>query len=330
MDQLEHESKLDKQLSNDEITHLEYESSILEFEETEWNKRWMDLLRSKKIYIAIGKFHLLTFIIRSYESLLWNVVKVDGVVMDMLTKDTYRVAVKKARELYDYQYHHPRTYSNTSTTTSHSHHRKQHPKLELDVGSNSSTTSSSTTTNDNRLVTSKFELGKQMFTSCFYANAIAFFSDLTVQQCILLYGYYKFFLSKERQRKLLRLKKKYNEELKLLDDDDDDDIDYDEEEEEKVNDELQENGEDTTTTTKNDNVIRHIHEDSNIAPWMEDEKAIIMLSFLRRSAQNTVMKAIGLVFASLGGAIGTMIRPGWGTLFGIHMGDAAIGALLME
>ncbi len=268
--------------------------------------------------MAIGKFHLLTFLIRSYESILWNIVKVDGELMDKVTKDTYRVAVNKANELSEHQYHYGSSRSATVYRT-----RRDVPRLEVDSGTRE------------QPVTSTLELGKQMFASCFYANAITFFADLTVQQCILFYGYYKFFVSKERERKLLRLRKKYEQELKLNQGGGQD------EEENLLNETKEaENGMDANDDRNRDNqadddksektLERNINEDANIAPWMEDEKAIIMLSFLRRSAQNSVMKAIGLVFASLGGAFGSMIYPGWGTLFGTQMGDAAIGALLDE
>lgn len=234
---------------------------------------------------------------------------------DKVTKDTYYVARSKSNELSEYRYMQRSSRRHNRTNTSN----------ELQV--------------KNDQVTSTYQLGKQMFTSCFYANAINFFADLTVQQCILLYGYYKFFISKERERKLLRLRKKYNEELKLdqgldynevkqNDDDGDDEGDNDNDggKEEKECDES-----DKATNEGSINALeRNISEDASIAPWMEDEKAIIMLSFIMRSAQNTVMKAIGLVFASFGGAIGSVIYPGWGTLFGTQMGDAAISALLDE
>ncbi len=300
---------------------MEYESCLLSFEEDEWNKRWNALFHSNKIWLAIGKFHLLTLIIRCYERLIWNCGVVSLEMMDRVTKDTFASAVRKDVRLKEY------SFLQRSGTGSR----------RMESGTEFRTTQSSSSSIDSGReieVRSRFELGKQMFSTCVYANAIAFFADLTVQQCILLYGYYTFFISKQRERKLRLLKKRYRqyEELKLNKEMDStcnnggvcvDDSEFDEDssshgshDDEQNDDELK--------------LVQNISNDSGIAPWVEDEKAIIMLSFLRRSVQASFTRAFGLFVSSIGGAIGSMIYPGWGTLFGIQIGDAAVGALLED
>lgn len=46
-----------------------------------------------------------------------------------------------------------------------------------------------------------------------------------------------------------------------------------------------------------------------------------LLTWFGQSVSLGLTRAIGLFFASAGGAIGTNIWPGWGTVIGINMGD---------
>ena len=39
-------------------------------------------------------------------------------------------------------------------------------------------------------------------------------------------------------------------------------------------------------------------------------------------------ESLSWISASAGGAIGSVIWPGWGTIFGIQVGDAVVGALI--
>lgn len=401
-DQLEHETQLDEQLDDGEITHLEYETQLLSFEEDEWNKRWKTLfytgivnydtgtsttkededksddplsssttelrLYNNKIISAIGKFHLLTIFMRFYERLLqqWMIGStrtistksndpqtVDAMVfMDKVTKDTFASAVRKSRRLDEYQYSGGRSQSQSQLQQSSPQRQNVFHISTSGSDSDTSFSSSTSTVLKTSEVKTKLELGIQMFSTCLYANAISFFADLTVQQCILLYGYYSFFISKQRERKLKVLKERYSKynELKLKKT-----VDGKEDSYENVKkDENNEKEGLLKNTTSVDAAIA-----SSIASGMEqlsfaipglgppsssssnsrsnsqedddddgDEKAIILLSFLRRSVQATITKSFGLVCASLGGAVGSMIYPGWGTLFGTQMGDAAVGALL--
>jgi hypothetical protein len=286
---------------------LEYETKLIDFEENEWKSRFSNLFYSSKIYVAIGRFHLLALIIRSYESLLYNIGQVDIAVLDRFTKDTFASAVRKSKRLKEYD-------SSVGEVTEKYHHVGTRSEDGSDAGGGSSSYSSP------NVVTSRFDLGKQMFFTCLYANAITFLSDLTVQQCILMYGYYKFFVSKQRERKLKRLKEQHGvyEELKL----------EQEGKEGEESDEQKMDKDQEISDFEQYPLMKSSSDEASISTWMEDEKAIMMLSFFRKSAQATVTKSIGLVAASFGGAIGSMFYPGWGTLFGTQMGDAAVGAIL--
>jgi hypothetical protein len=48
----------------------------------------------------------------------------------------------------------------------------------------------------------------------------------------------------------------------------------------------------------------------------------LALSFLKRSTLLAFSRTVGLGFASLGGALGSVVWPGWGTLAGTNLGDS--------
>lgn len=342
-DQLEHEANLDEKLESNEISHLEYESSLLSFEEEEWNKRWKALLYTNKIWLAIGKFHLLTFLMRCYEGIIWNSGMVSLECMDMLTKDTFLSALRKAARLKEHQGIQKSARTSRNRQYSYRERKNQYFQIESvtgggdsgDSGENISGLKNSTATtlsssNSNQEVKSSFELGIQMFSTCLYANAISFFADLTVQQCILAYGYYKFFWSKQRQRKLAILKERHREyeELKLKDSYEED---LNQARSESKEEEICVREETDEGTEDREEVEKKISSDASITPlWVENEQAILMLSFFRRSIQAFFAKGVGLNVASFGGAVGSMIYPGWGTLFGTQIGDAVFGALMED
>ena len=51
------------------------------------------------------------------------------------------------------------------------------------------------------------------------------------------------------------------------------------------------------------------------------ENGPLILSFVRKSTLLALSRGVGLAFASVGGAIGSTITPGWGTLVGTNLGD---------
>ena len=58
-----------------------------------------------------------------------------------------------------------------------------------------------------------------------------------------------------------------------------------------------------------------------------DNDAGMALSFVLKSTKLTVTRFIALIGASTGGAIGTLIYPGYGTLLGTQLGESAISSL---
>ena len=52
------------------------------------------------------------------------------------------------------------------------------------------------------------------------------------------------------------------------------------------------------------------------------------LSLMFRSSRLSIARYMSWISASAGGAIGSVIWPGWGTIFGIQVGDAVVGALI--
>jgi len=59
----------------------------------------------------------------------------------------------------------------------------------------------------------------------------------------------------------------------------------------------------------------------------EQDSGGIALSIILKSTKLSVSRSIALVAASAGGAAGTMILPGWGTLFGTQLGDSLVSSL---
>lgn len=53
----------------------------------------------------------------------------------------------------------------------------------------------------------------------------------------------------------------------------------------------------------------------------------MVLSLLLKSTKLTVTRSIALVAASTGGALGTLVYPGWGTLLGTQFGESTIASL---
>jgi hypothetical protein len=54
----------------------------------------------------------------------------------------------------------------------------------------------------------------------------------------------------------------------------------------------------------------------------ELHRGSLALSFLKKSTLLAVSRGVGLGFSSLGGSIGSIVWPGWGTLAGTNLGDS--------
>eukprot|EP00553_Chaetoceros_curvisetus_P002710 CAMPEP_0204623828 /NCGR_PEP_ID=MMETSP0717-20131115/9592_1 /ASSEMBLY_ACC=CAM_ASM_000666 /TAXON_ID=230516 /ORGANISM="Chaetoceros curvisetus" /LENGTH=365 /DNA_ID=CAMNT_0051639033 /DNA_START=6 /DNA_END=1103 /DNA_ORIENTATION=- len=191
------------------------------------------------------------------------------------------------------------------------------------------TTSTSSTSGDKDTEKS---YTSDMFQTCFYSNIVSFLADYTIQQTILCYGFYTFIKTNKREKRLQMLK----------------DLDL-KQEQQKQEDAmgLGEEGQFLHSSLQDDLVKAHDSAsdrsmDGDDDGDNEDEKKIIsdndgsssngglLLSFTYKSSKLLVARSIGLFVAGVGGAVGSILRPGWGTLFGIQIGDACVGALLDE
>jgi hypothetical protein len=54
----------------------------------------------------------------------------------------------------------------------------------------------------------------------------------------------------------------------------------------------------------------------------------LALSFVQKSSLLVVSRGVGLYFSSFGGALGTTLWPGWGTLAGTNIGDSLSFSLM--
>ncbi len=192
----------------------------------------------------------------------------------------------------------------------------------------SSTTSTSSTSGDKD---AEMSYTSDMFQTCFYSNIVSFLADYTIQQTILCYGFYTFIKTSKREKRLEMLK----------------DLDL-KQEQQKQEDAmgLGEEGQFLHSSLQDDLVaVQDSASDENVDAAdgdNEDGKEIIadndgsssngglLLSFTYKSSKLLVARSIGLFVAGVGGAVGSILRPGWGTLFGIQLGDACVGALLDE
>ena len=73
------------------------------------------------------------------------------------------------------------------------------------------------------------------------------------------------------------------------------------------------------------NEAREAYEDKDMR-----ESGPLVLSFVRKSTLLALSRGVGLAFASMGGAIGSVINPGWGTLAGVNLGDGVAISLTDE
>lgn len=149
---------------------------------------------------------------------------------------------------------------------------------------NCSTPNKSNTNKNTTNAPSNYVVGKEMFSSCRYANFIAYAADYSVHQVILCYGYFIFFNEHQRRRKERRKQQqqKLEEEKSTID----------------------------NNATNDDDVLNL---DS------------LSFSLLKRSALLALSRGVAWQFASFGGAVGTIVLPGWGTLLGTNIGDSLSG-----
>ena len=135
---------------------------------------------------------------------------------------------------------------------------------------------------------------RDMFAECWWSNLITYMADYSVHQVILAYGYYVYVQGQRRR-----------------------------------------------LTSQNENEVKNaravLHPGSLLLSFTKKVRrsfrALIQFLYLYtisycltllhalQSVSLWFTRAVGLFFASIGGAIGTSFMPGWGTIIGINMGD---------
>merc|ERR1711957_957238 len=160
-----------------------------------------------------------------------------GIVMDKLTRDTFQASLRTSQLL----------------------HNQEHTPGML-ISSNGTQTSTA------------YELTKTMFSTCLWANFIPFFTELTMQQLVLAYGYGINYMAKEKRRRERRAQCKKEEDA------------------------------------------------------ISEPACFLPLVF--QSSHLTIARSMSWIAASGGGALGGCVYPGWGTVFGVQIGDTVIGALI--
>ncbi|KAL7530308.1 hypothetical protein ACHAWF_003331 [Thalassiosira exigua] len=141
------------------------------------------------------------------------------------------------------------------------------------------------------------ELARRTFATCAWANAIPFLAELTVQHAALIYGYGTYYVARRRRRR-----------TRAKDEEGDGGGDGGGEDAEEGGPEREPGGDGP--------------------PSDEEDGTAYALSFLFRSSRLTIARSMSWIAASAGGAVGSVVCPGWGTVFGIQIGDTVLGALI--
>ena len=173
----------------------------------------------------------------------------------------------------------------------------------------------------------------EMVTTCLWANVIPFLADATVQWSILAYGYYTYWKGRQARRRK-------DEELAKLEYE----IDGAEEDEDGGNIEVTVEGVEVAKTPSTDFGTSDdadagdaicIPEDGweSEAPTkkessQDDEVAAVTLLLFMKSSRIALSRGVAWFAASYGGAYGTTLWPGWGTILGTSVGDAVVASVL--
>lgn len=140
----------------------------------------------------------------------------------------------------------------------------------------------------------KVDTFRDIVKTCIWANLIGFVADCTVQQFILLYMYARYWW-RRRTRQL-------EEEMTTTIDDA-----TSKDGQKTHNDEEEEDGEGNTMLS------------------LQAINGSLLLSFLLKSTKLAVYRGMALVCSSVGGAVGCLLYPGYGVVFGSQLGDAISG-----
>ena len=173
----------------------------------------------------------------------------------------------------------------------------------------------------------------EMVTTCLWANVIPFLADATVQWSVVAYGYYTYWKGRQARRRK-------DEELAKLEYE----IDGAEEDEDGGNIEVTVEGVEVAKTPSTDFGTSDdadagdaicIPEDGweSEAPTkkessQDDEVAAVTLLLFMKSSRIALSRGVAWFAASYGGAYGTTLWPGWGTILGTSVGDAVVASVL--
>lgn len=296
-DQMSSEQRLESMVDSGEITLHEAEKMNEEWENREWQLR-IDAL-PKKVGWALLRFHACTALIRWYEFFMAQyVLRVDGDIRSAAVLEGSSTAASASIQSRGGGGGGGGSNSSPSIL-SHEQGVTIMDKLTRDPFQASLRTSQLLhnqehapgkviSSNGTETSTSR-ELTKRMFSTCLWANIIPFLAELTVQQGVLIYGYGVYYVAKQK-----RIRKK----REMAD--------------QGSNEEVKE-----IQCTKED------EKDEN-----EVNESAYALSLMFRSSRLSIARTMSWIAASGGGALGSVIYPGWGTVFGIQIGDTVVGALI--
>ena len=320
-DQLVSEQTIESKVDSGEISSREADKLNEEWEEREWLRRKEAI--PTKIAYALCRFHACTAIMRLYEFIVARyILQVDGgsskTGEQMILEGKHSVGT---------------TPSTLSTNNDHSSSSKLSHDQAITIMDNLTRDTFQASLRTSQIVhnsehspgkvvssydgtetSTSRELVRRMFTTCLWANVIPFLAELTVQQGVLIYGYGVYYLAKQKKKE----KRRNREEEK--------------EEEERVDeitamdghcsDNVAKKGREAESTN---NTNTNTDEEDNGEDVGESAYA---LSFMFRSSRLSIARSMSWISASAGGALGCALYPGWGTVFGIQVGDAVVGALL--
>jgi hypothetical protein len=135
-----------------------------------------------------------------------------------------------------------------------------------------------------------FYVSSTMTYTAFWANILFTLSDYTIHQGLLCYAYYMYYQRKQQQQQRQRRRQQ-----------------------------LEEGRTEGRSASGNDD---DDEDDDN------NDNRTMMTDLVRRSGQLFTSRGLGLLCCSVGAGIGTVVRPGWGTLMLSSMGEGAASTIL--
>mmetsp|Transcript_18420 Transcript_18420/g.39900 ORF Transcript_18420/g.39900 Transcript_18420/m.39900 type:complete len:475 (+) Transcript_18420:52-1476(+) len=312
-DQIEYETSNEKLVTSGVLTPDQCDLRNKEWEDIQWRIRWGEF--KTKAMVGWFKYQVTVLIMRTYEKLAEGRVSTE--TLDRLTMDTMKAGIR-ACDSYG-------------------------------VGAGSSGGSSGGSGGSSSSG-AKEAVRSEMVSTCLWANVIGFAADATVQLAILSYGYYVYYQGR-------RARIGTDLEVETLLGEDEEVVEEEAEEEEVEGVEVTVQGEvmdDKDAAIGDDAVVPPSDADDADAGdkiciptegWgtndsgtkkdkdsttdnNNDEEGAMALSYLIKTVRIIVSRSVGLVAASYGGAYGTVLWPGWGTLLGTSVADSIVSSVL--